>query len=321
MMPAITKHETDIVIIGAGVFGSLLAYELSNTTCKGVTLIEANTPGSGLTGESPGIIALLDTDVLNAQQAWFAATYYRQLNKKLPGGIAFKDCKGMLYTSAGIKPFIAAQINTRRLCEKLVTAALVHNIQYLENCKVSSIESATGNKFLVRVTNGEIHAQRVILAMGAHVSQLIPESLARVSINKSFQSNIYAYTTDTVEIYMQEDLYLLPWQQHCVVGFLHRDHKVSNPHAICNEPSTHVEIHKTLCGIHPVFSSYTPLECKVYIDNFSESSQVGFTTDKQTGVQYIFGASGNGITQAPGLVKTNDSNISLNITVNGYLIL
>ena len=303
MMPAIKRHETDIAIIGAGVFGSLLAYELSYTICKEVTLIEANTPGSGLTGESPGIIALLDTDVLNAQQASFAATYYRQLNEKLPGGIAFNDRKGILYTRTGIKPFTVAQINTRQLCERLVTAALVHNIQYLENCKVSSIEPSTGNNFLVRATSGEIHAQRVILAMGAKVSQLIPDSLDTVSINKSFQSNIYAYTTDTVEIYMQEDLYLLPWYQHCVVGFLHRDQQVSNLQAICNEPSTHVDIHETLCGIHPVFSSYAPLECKVYIDNFSESNQVGFMKDKQSGVEYIFGASGNGITQAPGLVK------------------
>ena len=303
MMSAIMKHETDIVIIGAGVFGSLLAYELSRKTCKHVTLIEANTPGSGLTGESPGIIALLDSDILSKQQALFAFSYYRQLNEKLPGGIAFENRKGKLYTSTGVKPFAVAQINTRRLCEKLVAASLVRNIEYLESCKVSRIESLAANKFLVRVTDRDIHSQRVILAVGAHVSQLIPGALDAGSINKSFQSNIYSYTTDTVEIHVQEDLYILPWQQQCVVGFLHRDQNISIPHTIYNDPSTHMDIHETLCGICPAFSKYTPLEHKVYIDNFSESNQAGFTTDEKTGIQYIFGASGNGITQAPGLVK------------------
>ncbi len=83
------KRTTDVVIIGAGITGAALAYELSRRGITDVVVLERRTPASGATGRCGGGIRQQFTSPLNITLAMESVRRYEVLSRELEVDIEF----------------------------------------------------------------------------------------------------------------------------------------------------------------------------------------------------------------------------------------
>ena len=79
---------TEAVIIGGGVMGTSIAYNLVSRGMKSPVLLERDTLGSGSTGRSSGAVRMHYSTTVNADLAWQSLKVFRNWDDIVGGG----DC-------------------------------------------------------------------------------------------------------------------------------------------------------------------------------------------------------------------------------------
>src|SRR5579863_10048249 len=70
-------HTADVVIIGGGIVGSSIAYQLTAAGCKNVLVIERETvQGKGSTGKSMGGVRAQFATPVNIQMSLYSIPFY-----------------------------------------------------------------------------------------------------------------------------------------------------------------------------------------------------------------------------------------------------
>ena len=85
--------STDAVIIGGGVMGTSILYNLVSRGVRSPVLLEKDTLGSGSTGRSSGAVRMHYSTTVNAHLAWESLKIFRNWNDAVGGG----DC-GFVHT-------------------------------------------------------------------------------------------------------------------------------------------------------------------------------------------------------------------------------
>ncbi len=83
-------NSFDILIVGGGISGSALLYELSRAGLGRVALLEAGLIASAITGDSGGYIRKFNTDPYLAQLASESFDYYQNFDSEVGGSCDFK---------------------------------------------------------------------------------------------------------------------------------------------------------------------------------------------------------------------------------------
>ena len=84
---------TDAVIIGGGVMGTSILYNLATRGVRAPVLLERDTLGSGSTGRSSGAVRMHYSTTVNAHLAWESLKIFRNWDVVVGGG----DC-GFVHT-------------------------------------------------------------------------------------------------------------------------------------------------------------------------------------------------------------------------------
>jgi glycine/D-amino acid oxidase-like deaminating enzyme len=288
---------SDYLIIGAGIFGSVLSYELSRRVAGSITLIEARMPGGGLTQSSPGLVALHDKVNPNSQYANYASSYYRQLDQVFKGACELKTLASKWVTADNDESFLSLQVNARQVCQLLVTAAIKNKLNYV-SAPVQCLQRFGACQTLVTTPKNAYYAPHVIVACGVKNDVLVKNNRG-VCVNKLFRANIYSRqgSAASVAVHQVEDLYIIPWGEHVVTGFISKD-EIEPYSTPVEDPRQHSLIHQVFSQLYPEFAS-KKYQCRSYQDNFSPNNQAVIEKVPGSGLYALGGASGNGITQAP----------------------
>ena len=92
---------TDAVIIGGGVMGCSIAYNLADRGMTGVLLLERDVLGSGSTGRSTASVnTCFSTEVL-ARMAWNSLHVFRNFNDVVGGGCGFTETGHLVFAGRG----------------------------------------------------------------------------------------------------------------------------------------------------------------------------------------------------------------------------
>src|SRR5215468_3530955 len=77
-------QTADVVIIGGGIVGSSIAYQLTSAGCKNVLVIERETAqGKGSTGKSMGGVRAQFSTPVNIQMSLYSIPFYATFEERL----------------------------------------------------------------------------------------------------------------------------------------------------------------------------------------------------------------------------------------------
>ena len=79
-------HTTEAVVIGGGVMGTSILYNLALRGVTAPVLLERDTLGSGSTGRSSGAIRMHYSTEVNARLAWESLQIFRNFDEIVGGG-------------------------------------------------------------------------------------------------------------------------------------------------------------------------------------------------------------------------------------------
>ncbi len=118
-------ETADVVIIGAGIVGSSIAYHLGAAGCRNVLVIERETsPGKGSTGKSMGGVRAQFATPVNIQMSMYSIPFYAAFEETLgypcgyrPQGYMFVATREahMNYLRANLERQVALGLKTARL--------------------------------------------------------------------------------------------------------------------------------------------------------------------------------------------------------------
>lgn len=95
--------NASVVVIGGGIVGCSIAYNLAARGVRDVVLLEKATVGSGTTGRSVGGIYLLEHDPLHAELAFRGWRLFQRLSEELDGPTDFRFAESLtLYTDQAL---------------------------------------------------------------------------------------------------------------------------------------------------------------------------------------------------------------------------
>ena len=104
---------TEAVVIGGGVMGASILYNLAVRGVKGPMLLERDTLGSGSTGRSSGAIRMHYSTEVNARLAWESLRIFRDFDEIIGGDAGWTKTGYMVFvprdSSEGLKRNIAMQ--------------------------------------------------------------------------------------------------------------------------------------------------------------------------------------------------------------------
>jgi sarcosine oxidase subunit beta len=120
-------HTADVVLIGAGIVGSSIAYHLVAAGCKSVLLLERETSqGKGSTGKSMGGVRAQFSTPVNIQMSMYSVPFYASFEERLghpcdyrPQGYLFcaTSDSHMVYLRANYQQQIAMGLKNVRLVD------------------------------------------------------------------------------------------------------------------------------------------------------------------------------------------------------------
>src|SRR3954451_18679494 len=77
-------HSADVVIIGAGIVGSSIAYHLTAAGCRSVLVLERESAqGKGSTGKSMGGVRAQFSTPVNIQMSMYSIPFYASFEERL----------------------------------------------------------------------------------------------------------------------------------------------------------------------------------------------------------------------------------------------
>ena len=104
---------TEAVVIGGGVMGASILYNLAVRGVKGPVLLERDTLGSGSTGRSSGAIRMHYSTEVNARLAWESLRIFRDFDQIIGGDVGWTKTGYMVFvpkdSSEGLSRNIAMQ--------------------------------------------------------------------------------------------------------------------------------------------------------------------------------------------------------------------
>ena len=80
---------TEAVVIGGGVMGTSILYNLVSRGVKSPVLLERDTLGSGSTGRSSGLVRMHYSTVVNAHLAWESYHIFKSFDEMIGGDVSF----------------------------------------------------------------------------------------------------------------------------------------------------------------------------------------------------------------------------------------
>src|SRR5438046_8015496 len=84
-------HTADVVIIGAGIVGSSIAYHLTASGCKNVLVIEReSSQGKGSTGKSMGGVRAQFATPVNIQMSLYSIHFYAAFDDTMAHPAAYR---------------------------------------------------------------------------------------------------------------------------------------------------------------------------------------------------------------------------------------
>ena len=90
--------KTDAVVIGGGVMGTSILYNLASRGVKSPVLLERETLGSGSTGRSSGLVRMHYSTAVNARLAWDSYHIFKNFDEIVGGGdVAFVKTGFMVF--------------------------------------------------------------------------------------------------------------------------------------------------------------------------------------------------------------------------------
>src|SRR5947199_4444104 len=90
-------HTADVVIIGAGIVGSSIAWHLTASGCKNVLVIEREShQGKGSTGKSMGGVRAQFSTPVNIQMSLYSIPFYSTFEQRLGHPSGYKS-QGYLF--------------------------------------------------------------------------------------------------------------------------------------------------------------------------------------------------------------------------------
>src|SRR5258708_24321104 len=87
--------SADVVIIGGGIVGSSIAYQLTSAGCRDVVILEGeSSQGKGYTGKSMGGVRAQFSTHVNIQMSLFSIPFFRDFERTMghPSGYRAQGC-------------------------------------------------------------------------------------------------------------------------------------------------------------------------------------------------------------------------------------
>ena len=104
---------TEAVVIGGGVMGTSILYNLALRGVKSPVLLERDTLGSGSTGRSSGLVRMHYSTVVNAHLAWESYHIFKAFDEMIGGDVGFVKTGFMVFipeeSTEGLEHNIAIQ--------------------------------------------------------------------------------------------------------------------------------------------------------------------------------------------------------------------
>jgi glycine/D-amino acid oxidase-like deaminating enzyme len=279
---------SSITIVGAGIVGCLLFYELAKKYGKRVILLEENDIASGTTGASGGFVDLRQGDSFNQACAQYAYQYYKGMAQE--ADIGFKEIVCHRINNTLRVHGKAMVLDTKKLCDYLVLRSQSLGARCYIHRKVSDLKRHSGS---------------VILACGSGFEKLFP-SLSLDITYKSFQFNVYKNTMNLQEalISHDNDFYVIPKSDgHIVCGFLSRDVDCAPRSRPIINKKIALDIQAMLIKHYRHFEHKSPLFCTAAIDAFTKDRRGLFSATTVDDVFVAIGLSAHGITLSPHCIR------------------
>src|SRR6516164_7962564 len=95
--------SADVVIVGAGIVGSSIAYHLTAAGCRNVLVLERESqPGKGSTGKSMGGVRAQFSTPVNIQMSLYAIPFYASFDQRLGHPAGYRP-QGYLFCATNEK--------------------------------------------------------------------------------------------------------------------------------------------------------------------------------------------------------------------------
>ncbi len=143
---------TEAVVIGGGVMGTSILYNLASRGVKGPVLLERDTLGSGSTGRSSGAIRMHYSTEINARLAWDSLKIFQNFDEMVGGGdVGFVKTGYMVFVPEnsieGFKQNIAMQQGVG-IATRIVSKEEAHELApafHLDDGEAFAWESESGH--------------------------------------------------------------------------------------------------------------------------------------------------------------------------------
>lgn len=293
--------KVDIVIIGGGISGCALLYEIARARLGKVILLEKNHLASATTGQSGGLIRRELHIAGECRLTSMSYDYYRDFAKRVGGSCDFIQT-GITYRTINDKRFFdpeAGYINPNLACNVWAKAAEPFDAEYYEFQSVENILVQNNQVVGVQTQQGIIESPVVIYAAG-HSSLSLLASYNIPIQNRFFQfSIVQPETSFPPEAYidMINQFYLLSVRGKVIVGFLNKDHFTSS---IDDEEA--ISLHQLVRQYFPSFKNAL-FEIKKSADAFTMDEKGICAESDVKGLFLATGWSGGGIKVAPAVAS------------------
>ena len=146
MLPA--PYTADVVIIGGGIVGSSIAYQLTKAGCRSVVVLEREShQGKGSTGKSMGgVRAQFSTDV-SIRMSLFSIPFFREFEQTLGHPSGYRS-QGYLFIATHARQMAALRANyEKQVAAGLTTVQIVNADQVLEMVPQTRPDDIVGGTF------------------------------------------------------------------------------------------------------------------------------------------------------------------------------
>jgi glycine/D-amino acid oxidase-like deaminating enzyme len=334
------RDWADIIIVGGGISGCAIFYELSRSTSLKVMLLEKNCIASGSTAQSGGFIRKFNTDAYLRRLADDSFDYYQHFARHVGGSCGFRTeyfqyrlpyplsdetqaCIEGLQASGYplslslsssecvVNESMAASIDPKSACRAWVNAAVRHNGIVYQRTSVDAILTENARIYGVQTTRGDIMSTYVVLSAGIMSAAILDQLDIKSDITvKSFQYHVYkhaAHLVDSSYIDLIDGYYLLPLRSgDAIAGRLSEDRN-ADPVSV-GETAVDYQVDTML---HQLVSQRIQ-GLREYAVSDIKTGYDAFTTDERgmvnvmpqvAGLIVASGWSGGGVKLAPAIAK------------------
>jgi glycine/D-amino acid oxidase-like deaminating enzyme len=330
--------STDIVIIGGGIAGCALLYELSRAGKGSVILLERGKLASATTAESGGFIRKFNLDPCMRDLAIESFEYYLNFNRETGKSCGFVQT-GLVYRFPNslaaeletlsvalntpayrittipsaqhlmIHEHAAACIDTVMTCRAWAQVAKSHGGLYKEHVEVERIlMNDKAGIHGVTTSAGVIKTSKVIVAAGAMSKAILAASGVEVSFNpESFQYNIYrsvAHHLGCAYLDAVNQFYLFPLRNGDAVAGLLSDGKAVMASCFDHKPDINEAsmLHHLVHDAFPKISNNDLHDIRLSYDAFTEDGRA-LMSELIPDLFVLSGLSAGGIKIAPALAR------------------